>query len=162
MSSPEILLPQLPKSSMNDVTLIKIAREIAMDIRPVQAILDTHEITPAQWAEISQMPQFTRYLRNFSEEWASANNTPERIRLKSLAMVEEALPEFYGRLHDPKEQLAAKTEVLKTVSRFAGVGVTNTSGAPAERFSVTINLGADRQVRIERDITPRGNEGDTA
>lgn len=152
------LTPQT--SSMDDRMLLRIAREVSMDIRPIEDILESHKISQDQWSEISNTPQFQHYLRSMTEEWHSAINTPERVRLKSLAFVEEALPEFYARAHDIKETLAAKVEVLKTVAKFAGVGGNVEGAVSGERMVVTINLGADHQLRVEKDITPRGNEED--
>lgn len=150
------LVPLLPSqmSGSDDSQMLKLAREISMDIRSVEDILISHEISSAQWDIIATHPSFVRYLRSCIEEWGSAVNTSERVRLKSLAFVEESLPEFYARAHDPKEGLAAKTEVLKAVARFAGVGIAAVSGVSGERMSVVINLGADHSLRIEKDITP--------
>jgi hypothetical protein len=147
--------------SFNDVTLLKLAREIAMDMRPVPDILETHDVTSAEWAAISVSPLFQDYLRQCVTEWQSATNTAERVKLKSMAFVEEALPEFFARAHDPEESLNAKVEVLKTVARFAGVGGSVDGSIAGERLSVTINLGADHQLKIEKDITPTFIEGDT-
>ena len=82
------------------------------------------------------------------------------MRLKSLAFVEEALPDFYARAHDPTENLQHKIRVLEVVAKFAGVGGNVDTALSGEKFSVTINLGADHQVRIERDVTPQVIEGD--
>ena len=79
------------------------------------------------------------------------------MALKSLAMVEESLPEFYARMHDPRESLSAKTEVLKAISRFAGVGVVGTEVGMGERLTVNINLGGDAKLTVTKDVTPRGN-----
>ena len=154
---PKLTPPPLPFSQMSgsdDSQMLKLAREISMDIRSLGDILISHEISSEQWEDISTHPSFVRYLRSCIEEWGSAVNTSERVRLKSLAFVEESLPEFYARAHDPKEGLAAKTEVLKAVARFAGVGIAAVSGVSGERMSVVINLGADHSLRIEKDITP--------
>jgi hypothetical protein len=149
------------KPSFNDVTMLKLAREIAMDIHPIEDILKTHQIEPVQWEAISKHPQFDLLLRSEMEAWQSAINTQERVRLKSLSFVEEALPEFYARVHDAREPLSAKTEVLKAVARFAGVGGTiSGDGIIGERVSVTINLGADQQLKIEKEINPRVIESD--
>lgn len=147
-------------SSNNDVTMLKLAREIAMDIHPVEEILKTHAVEDHQWEEIQQNVRFRQYLRNALEEWQSATNTAERVKLKSMAFVEEALPEFFARAHDPKEPLAAKTEVLKTIAKFAGVGGSVEGALAGEKMIVTINLGADQQLRIERDVIPQVIEGD--
>lgn len=131
-----------------------------MDLRPLEDILVTHGVTQERWAEIQANPGFQSYLRQFVEEWQSATNTQERVRLKSLSMVEESLAEFYARMHDPNENLPAKTELLKTIAKFAGVGGQVDTGVSGEKLTVTINLGADNQLRIERDVTPQVIEGE--
>lgn len=150
-------VPASRAPGFNDTRLIRLARELAMDIRPIQDVLKSHGMTEAEWETVSASPRFRQYLGNFVEEWQAAGNTPERVKLKSLAFVEESLVEFYARAHDPNEPLSAKTEVLKTVARFAGVGAAADSAITGEKFSVTINLGSDQTVKIERDVTPRGN-----
>lgn len=147
-------------SSNSDVMMLKLAREIAMDIQSLEDILKHHEVTDGQWGEIQQNPRFKEYLRGAVEEWQSATNTAERVKLKSMAFVEEALPEFFARAHDPKEPLAAKTEVLKTIAKFAGVGGSVEGALAGEKMIVTINLGADQQLRIERDVTPQVIDGE--
>jgi hypothetical protein len=140
--------------------MLKLAREIAMDIQSIEDILKHHQVTDSQWEEIQQNPRFNSYLRGAVEEWQSATNTAERVKLKSMAFVEEALPEFFARAHDPKEPLAAKTEVLKTIAKFAGVGGSVDGALSGEKMIVTINLGADNQLRIERDVTPQVIDGE--
>lgn len=148
-------------SGFSDTIMLKLAREIAMDIHPIEDILKAHQVSDDEWQEISKSQNFQNYLHQFVQEWQSAANTAERVKLKSMAMVEESLPEFYARMHDRDESLNAKTEVLKTISRFAGMGGNVDTGVVGEKFSVTINLGADQQLRFERDVTPQVIEGDT-
>ena len=140
-------------SSFDDVTIVKLARSIAMDIHPIEQILATHGLDANQWETISKHDYFQTVLRSEIEAWNAATNTAERVRLKSLSFVEEALPEFYARVHDAREPLSAKTEVLKTVSRLAGVGGTGAEvGMTGEKVSITINLGADNQLKIEKAL----------
>lgn len=141
------------RAPFNDTGLIKLAREIAMDVRPLDEILETFEITPENWQKLTESTRFQYLLRSEIEAWNSATNTAERVKIKSLAFVEEALPEFYARAHDPKEPLNSKVEVLKTISKFAGIGGSNFDASmQGERFSVTINLGADQQLKIEKTL----------
>jgi hypothetical protein len=152
---------ELVKSMMsfNDIAMLRLAREIAMDVHPIEEILTTHGIDQPYWEALNSSPIFQSVLKSAVEEWQSATNTSERVKLKSMVFVEEALPEFYARAHDPKEPLAAKTEVLTTIARLAGMGVNGVDNATAgERMTVTINLGADKQLKIEKDITPRSSE----
>ena len=137
------------------VTYLKLAREIAMDIRPLADILATHGVEQSQWDDISKTPPFQNLLRSEIEAWQSATNSAERVKIKSLAFVEEALPEFYARAHDPREPLSAKIEVLKTISKFAGVGAVVDGAVSGEKLTVTINLGSDHSLKIEKDVTPR-------
>lgn len=137
------------------VTHLKLAREIAMDMRNLEEILKTHGITQPEWDDICTQPAFQRLLRGEVEAWESATNTAERVKLKSLAFVEEALPEFFARAHDTKELLSAKVEVLKTISKFAGVGQSVDNTNLGDKLTVTINLGSDQSLKIEKDITPK-------
>jgi len=150
-------VPTILPASMHigDNDLIRLAREIAMEIRSIEEILDLLKIDDERYDDICAMPRFQAYLKSALEEWNSATNTGERVKVKSLAFIEEALPEFFARVHDRTETLSAKTEALKAVARFAGLGGPVTpQGNAADRMTVTINLGADHQLRIERDITP--------
>ena len=144
------------RAGFGELILLKLAREIAMDIRPVEEILEIHKIDNGNWENIQKNPYFQGILSSEVEAWQSANNTSERLKIKSLAMVEEALPEFYARMHDPKEPLPAKTDVLKTIAKFAGVGGSDFNAAVGgEKLSVTINLGSDHQLRIEKEVTSK-------
>lgn len=148
----------LPRMGYDDLTILKLAREIAMDIRPLEDILASAGVDDADWEAIRANPGFTKVLRRSVEEWNSAVNTQERVRLKTLAIVEEALPEFYARAHDSKEALQHKVKLLEVFGKFAGIGGVLGSGeSVADRLTVTINLGADQQLRIEKDVTPQGN-----
>jgi len=141
------------RAPFNDIGLVKLAREIAMDIRPLDEILEIHEITSGNWEKLHENTYFQELLRSEIEAWQAATNTAERVKLKSLAFVEEALAEFYARAHDPKEPLNAKVEVLKTIAKFAGVGGNQfDANVGGEKFSVTINLGADQSLRIEKTL----------
>lgn len=142
--------------SFNDAIMLKLAREIAMDMRPLDEILALYEVDNHRWQEIQTSQIFKGYLRGALEEWNSATNTQERVRMKALFMVEESLPEFYARLHDADEALQHKTEVFKTITKLAGLEKSADAGT-GERLTVTINLGADNQLQIEKTITPQGN-----
>lgn len=161
MNAQASVLPTL--GPFDDSRMIMIAREIAMDLRHPAKIMEDHNISADEWGTLTQHPQFARYVQRFKDEWESAANTRERVELKSLAIVEQSLQEFYERAIDPQEALPAKTEVLKTLARFANLGNGRLDGGVSgERLTVTINLGQDHQLKIERDVTPQGNaiEGD--
>jgi hypothetical protein len=137
--------------------MLRLAREIAMDIHPLEKILEAQKVSTDQWDWIRQNPRFQLLLSSCTEAWNSATNAAERVRVKSLFFIEEALPEFFARVHDKRENLSAKTEVLKAVSKLAGLGQSEGAGVGADRFSVTINLGGNKTLNITKDVTPVGN-----
>lgn len=140
--------------------MLKLARDIAMDMRPLPETLKLYEVSEDMWERISTSVTFQGYLRQSISEWNSATNTAERVKVKSMAFVEEALPEFFARAHDANESLNSKVEVLKTVARFAGMGGPVDGKLGGERLVVTINLGADQQLKIEKEYDPQTIEGD--
>jgi hypothetical protein len=146
----------------DEVTLLKIAREVAKDILPIETILDLHKITPTQWETLQTSRIFLGLLQSEAEAWGSATNTAERLKLKALSMMEEWLPEANSRIHDRSETLAAKNETVKVVSRLAGIGANGEGAAGSgEKFSFTINLGNADKLRFEKEVTTKVIEGTT-
>lgn len=143
-------------TSYNHLTIVRLAREIAMDIRGIDEILEIQGVSKDNFEKIRATKEFERVLQNEVEAWNSATNTAERVRLKSLSFLEESLADFYSDAVNKNESLSARTEVLKTVARFAGIGGSGVDGAiNGEKFFVTINLGADKTLKIEKDVTPK-------
>ncbi|MDE2106276.1 MAG: hypothetical protein KGL39_54150 [Patescibacteria group bacterium] len=142
--------------SNSDLQLVKLAREIAMDIHPLDTILKQYSISAETWEILQQNSRFQSLLASEVETWHSAMNTSERVKAKAAAMLEEWLPELNNRLHDPDMALPAKIEGGKLITKLAGMdGRVDLVGAAGERFSVVINLGADAApIRIEKDVAP--------
>jgi hypothetical protein len=143
------------ESEISELELLKLAREIAMDIRPLDEILNTHNITKDQFERIAALPRFQLYLESEASAWHGSLNTHERVKLKAAAMLEEWLPELNMRMHDRSENLNAKIEAGKLARDLAGfakngVGVEGMG----EKFSVTINLGQDSKLTFEKQLPP--------
>jgi hypothetical protein len=145
---------------LEEAQLLHLAREIAADMRELPEILTLLGIEEKQWERIRESRRFQLLLEGAVREWNSVHNTQDRVRLKALAFVEESLPEFYARAHDPKESLSSKTEVLKAISRLAGVTEVNAAGSSGERMVININLGADKHLKIEKNVGPKTIEGE--
>ena len=143
----------VPDPTISEHILIKLAREIAMDIQPIDIILRDNGVDGERWEIIQANARFQMLLETETSAWGSALNTQERLRLKSASALEEWLPELFMRMNDRNENLNAKVEAGKLISRWAGVGGTGTQTMEGgEKFSVTINLGADNQIRIEKEV----------
>lgn len=134
-----------------------------MEVHPIEDILKVHGITSNQWEDIHDMPRFQALLESEMAQWNGALNTHERVKIKAAAMIEEWLPEAYERLHDKGETLSSKTELGKLVRDLAGFSKGNIGvEGGGEKFSVTINLGADAQLKFEKDVTSKVIEGEVA
>lgn len=140
-----------------DPLFVKLAREVAIDHFDLETILQHHQLTTEDWERVKENPHFQRLLRSEIEAWNGATNTHERTKLKAAALVEEWLPEANTRLHDSGETLPAKVELGKLLTRIAGMGLTGVGveGAPSEKFSITINLGADAKLQFEKQLPPK-------
>ena len=152
----------LPSSYVHDNLILRIAREIALDLFDIETILKNHQITPEQWAKLQNDPNFQRLLESETAAWSAAGNTHERTKLKAAMLVEEWLPEANARLHEKGETLTAKTELAKLLTRIAGMGLNTAelNNNVGEKFSITINLGADQQLKFEKQATPKVIEGE--
>jgi hypothetical protein len=147
----------------DDKLLLKLSREIAADINDLETILKHHSIDAYRWELLRKNARFQQLLSNAIEEWHAAANTHERVKLKAASMIEEVLPDLYKRLIDKGEHLGQQVEGLKWLRDLAGLGPrAGGGGTQGERFTVTINLGADHRVKIEKDITPPVIEGELA
>lgn len=151
---PPVVAKRLPID--DDVLFVQLAREIAMDVSDLESILDRYHVTDKQWDTIQRNPRFDALLKSAIVEWQSAINTEQRIKVKSAVLIEEWLSEANSRIHDRTESLAAKVELAKFLSRLASLGLTGAHAeGGGEKFSLTINLGADSSIKIEKTVTPK-------
>ena len=157
MASTPVLAP-----SNSDLSLVKLAREIAMDIQPLETILKQHSITDEKWEELQRNGRFQALLGSEVEAWNTALNTHERVKLKAAAMMEEWLPELNNRIHDRDEALPAKIEGGKMLAKIAGMGLPGQAeGVQAERFTVTINLGPQvAPLEFTKEVNAKVIEGE--
>jgi len=155
-------------SGEHEVNLRRLAREIGIGIIDRETIFKNHGITTDIWLQIATNPQFQKLLAEECERWSATLNTRERVDIKTLAMIEEALPAMYANLHDPRFGDAAKVALFTALQRGVGIGLRGADGAgtmPGEKVSITINLGEDKKLTVEHQmptITLEGNVTDDA
>lgn len=144
-----------------DALLVVLARELAMNLRPLDEILSAFHLTAEKFDRISETPRFTQLLQQHTLEWEAAANTHERTKLKASTMIEDWLPEAHRRLHDNAETLNSKTELAKLVTKLAGMGLDRADVAnTGEKVSITINLGGDTKLKFEHNVTPKVIDAD--
>lgn len=152
------MLPVTSKlQGYTEVTLLRLVREIAMDIFPIETILEHHQIPLETFHKIKDNPRFIELLESEVLAWNSAGNTHERTKLKAAALIEEWLEEANTRLHDKDEALNSKVELGKLLARIAEMGTNkaDVAGGAGEHFKITINLGADAQLNFSKQAAPK-------
>jgi hypothetical protein len=144
--------------------LLSLAREIAMDILPLEMILTNHKIDQTTWETIHKQGRFQALLTEQIRFWNSGANTQERVKMKFLSTLEESIPEMYAMLVDPKFQDSSRVEIFKALQKGAGIG--NGSGAEGalngEKISITINMGADNQLKVIKELPTQVIENEPA
>jgi hypothetical protein len=137
---------------LKELTLVQLAREIAIDHLDSGTIQELYKLSPEEWMVIQASPRFQKLLESEIVAWQGASNTSERTKLKAGAIIEAWLPESNSRLHDPNESLSAKTELAKLVTNIAGLNKPETIAGGGSGFSVTINLGDKAALQFDKEI----------
>jgi hypothetical protein len=140
-----------PGILQHDTRLLVLAREIAMDIHPLEEIFKRFELTPEDWEALQANHRFQSYLQDAVVSWNAALNASERIKVKGMALIEDWLPDAYGHLASARETLRDKIELFKALQKLTGIGEkTLGSGDASDRVSITINMGADNKLTVEK------------
>jgi hypothetical protein len=155
---------------LSELTVFRLAREIARDLLPLDTICENYKITEEQYQRVLHSTIFQRRLEEELEIWNAS--TPmaavERIKLKAGAMIEEALPEVYAMLHDKNQPLAAKIRALEWASKMAGIGEVVPLGAlppgvasgGGSGLTFNIYIGGQKQTYQQADVQPKVVEGE--
>ena len=152
MSDP-VTLPALMEP-LENAKLAKLAGEIVSNINNLPAILKTYGLSDEQFAVIEQNPYFKMVFEASTIEWQAADNAQRRIAIKSAAIIEDALPQLGAMLTKEGQTAAGAAELGKLFTKWAKIEGSDGEIAPGEKFSITINLGDDKKLTFEKDITP--------
>lgn len=100
-----------------------------------------HRISADGWEEMSKSPAFQALLAEELLQWGGAPNAAERVRIKSLAIIEELLPDMYATVTDKDETLSGRVELFKTLAKMANVGAPEEAGGGGPRVNISITVG---------------------
>ncbi len=126
---------------------VAIAKDVAIGMYDMPAILKKHEITPEQYAFLETLPYFQDVLKQQANEWFGPKNSQQRLAIQASTGLEQVLPDAIARVSIKNEPLQGIAQLVKVLADIAGAsGNTRQPSAPAERFKITINLGADTEV----------------
>ena len=142
-------MQQSSPSELFAVNLAQLAREIAMDIFPLDQILALHKLTDHQWEKIQDSQHFQRMLTSMITEWESAMNTRERLKAKAQTGLEMNLDSLVLDVSDLSIPLAQRVEAAKFLARIGEVD--GSQGATGNGFSITLNIG---KIPTHVDVAP--------
>lgn len=148
-------MPQIieVQKTFGEPQLVALAREIAMDIQPIEVILKQFSLSPSELENITKLPRFQQLLEEHCLVWQSAMNGADRIKAKSAAVIEDFLPELYNRLHDGKENLLHKIKGAELLAKLAGLGIEKQMGASGPGFHLEIHIGDGKPTLV--NVTPK-------
>jgi len=147
-----------------ETEMAKLAREMVMGIRNYKVIFADFGIDEADYYEIAKNDTYKRIKDHFTLEWNATTSTADRIRLQGQAGTEVLMPIAIQRALQPTEPLANVIETMKMVAKIAGIGdVKANPQSAAERFVITINLGADLEGKpviehYNKSVAPDAND----
>lgn len=150
----------LPPRENLDTVMLRVARDIAMDMYPLADILKNNEVHINEFMSWQAHPQFVRYLQSEKEAWTAASNTAERTKLKAGIVMEMFMEEAHTELRDKKTPLNQRVELAKVLTRLAGMGGTGGAadvGAGGGGFRLQINIGPGREGYQPQQITISAN-----
>ncbi len=135
-----------------------LARDVAMDIETLDAILYKHGLSHAQYDFLAEHNEFFRQtLVQQTTEWNRLSSSQDRLRAQAAAALEAQFPTLAGRMGKASEKLSDVVEAAKLFAKVAGVDAVAPGARPnGERFEINIDLGADERITIRS--TPLAEE----
>jgi hypothetical protein len=149
------------KESLTESQLIKLAREIVMNIRPAKEIFEDYGIDKNDFYAIEKNNEFyKRVKKQYARDWRDTASAEDRLRISTLIQLEQLSPIITARAMSEHEALPAATEVGKLLAKIAGVGDTakNTTNDVGERFVINIDLGGDTKLKFDKSIAVDAND----
>ena len=122
----------------------RLARELAIEQYTLPEVLEKLGLSEEFYEEIARDPAFCAQLLREKDAWNAPENLSDRVKFKAGTIVERWLVEAYGRMHDQRENLTAKTELAKLMAKLGGMDARAGEMSPTDKFVVNINLGTNK------------------
>lgn len=122
------------------VDFARLAREIAMQMFPVEEVIKAHQLTDEEWQNIANHPKFQSILADMVVEWNSASNVKARVKMKAATGLEMVLEEYITAVWDQTIPLTQRVEAGKFLARLGELDGQVIGGGQAGG-GVTINIG---------------------
>jgi hypothetical protein len=146
-------MPEIAPAEVFAIDFATLAREIAMDIFPVEQLLALHQLSSEEWQRIQEHPRFVSMLASMQRDWNAAGNTRERVKVKSATGLESMLEIYIRDINDANIPLAQRVEAGKFLAKLGELDVQR-GGADGSAVTINIVTGKDHQpITIEAKAT---------
>jgi hypothetical protein len=130
-----------------------LAREIAMDILPLNQILELHRLTDEDWQKVQSNQAFQQNLSSLVAEWNSATSVRERMKIKAATALEAQLEVYVLAISDDSIPLIQRVEAGKFLARLGELdGLRDGHGVGSDKFVININIGNATQTIEARPV----------
>jgi len=140
-------------NAINDIDS-RLAMELAIEISDLPSILERYHLSKDQLKTKLSNPQFRRMVHENRTTWKSDLSVKERIRVKSMILVEDSLLELYSIFHNQDTAVGARLDAFKSMSKVATVDVPDKDGqSVGERVMININIpGVEKPVTYDGTV----------
>lgn len=146
------ITPQKPAHLTGELFAVEfaaLAREIAMDILPIDQILQLHRMTDEEWLLIQSNPRFQAMLLEKIREWNAAASTRDRVKIKAATGLEAVVEIYIREIANGNIPLNQRVEAGKFLARLGELDGAKEilGGGGGGGFSISINIG-DQPVQV--------------
>lgn len=135
--------PLSDTTSARLVNLAKLAREIAIDMLPMDEVLRLNQVDDEAWAKIQADPRFDAMLASMITDWNSAGNVRQRVQLKAATGFEAFLEHLIEEGHSPNVPLSQKVELGKLLVKIGELEAVRDGINAGQQMLVQINIGEE-------------------
>ena len=156
------LVAPVPLPPLTPPQLGALAAEIARDLRDLEVVLADYKLTLEQYNYLKYNPFFKKILEIAIIDWNSSNSVHKRLQIEAATYLEQGMPVMGARMLNEREELKDVVETAKMFAKVAGIGEDKSSVGTGEKFSIHIDLGGDKTLRLTKDITPASGAKESA
>lgn len=149
----ELTKAEITANPENEQVLRSLAVEMAREMNDAEDILERYSLSKDEFETIAQTRTFKLMFEQALKEWGAASNTAERVKIKSAALIEEALPLMFAELKETSHPLSSRADLFGRIARIGALGNAPVSqGGSGEVFKIEINLGDDKKITVQQTL----------
>lgn len=128
----------------------QLAAELAFEISPIEDVMKRHGLSKSDMMLKLGNETFRQMVKEAKRIWRSDLSVKERIRLKSMVLVEDSILELYSMFHDRDMAAPARLDAFKSLAKVATVDTPDRDGTTVgEKVTINISIpGIEKPVAI--------------